>query len=71
MVDRLEQEYEGTVKFELMNADTNTEAAPLMQQYGVTAVPTFVFINSDGSQAGKLIGAVPEEQLREQLDALE
>lgn len=71
MVDRLKQEYEGTVKFELMNADTNADAAPLMRQYGVTAVPTFVFLNSDGSQAGKLIGAVPEEQLREQLDALE
>ncbi len=70
MVDRLRQEYEGRVTFELINADTDADAEALMQRFGVNAFPTFVFINSDGTVAGKLLGAVPEQRLREKLDAL-
>lgn len=70
MVNKLRQEYEGKVKFELINADTNPDAQTLMKRYGVTGFPTFVFVNSDGTVAGKLLGAVPEQQLRDGLDAL-
>ncbi|MBS3975022.1 MAG: thioredoxin family protein [Actinobacteria bacterium] len=70
MVDRLEREYEGKVRFERINADTHESARALMAQFGVTAFPSFVFVGSDGSVKGRLVGAVPEEQLREQLDAL-
>lgn len=42
-----------------------------MAQFGVTAFPSFVFVGSDGLVKGRLVGAVPEEQLREQLDALQ
>lgn len=71
MVDRLEKEYEGRVVFERINIDTHEDARTLMQQFGVTAFPAFVFVNSDGSVEARVVGAVPEEELRRNLDALQ
>lgn len=70
VVDRLEQEYEGTVEFRVYDVDTSDEGSALMRSYGARFVPTFVFVNTDGSEAGRLEGQVAEEQLREGLDAL-
>jgi len=71
VVDRLEKEYEGRVVFERINADTHDDARALMQKFGVNAFPTFVFVNSDGSVESRVVGAVPEEELRRNLDALQ
>lgn len=70
VVDRLKQEYEGKVEFRLINSDTDPKAPSLSQKYGITAVPTFVFLNADGSEAGRLLGEVAEDQMRSRLDAL-
>lgn len=70
VVDRLKQEYEGTVEFKLYNVDNDQEGSALMSQYGAQYVPTFIFVNADGSKAGQLVGEVEESALREQLDAL-
>lgn len=70
VVDRLKKEYEGTVEFRLFNVDEDTEGQALMQQYGAQYVPTFVFVNADGTSAGQLVGEQSEEALRKQLDAL-
>lgn len=70
VVDRLKKEYEGSVEFRLFNVDEDTEGQALMQQYGAQYVPTFVFVNADGTSAGQLVGEQSEEVLRKQLDAL-
>lgn len=70
VVDGLKQQYEGKVEFRLINADTDPQAQALSQKYGITAVPTFVFLNSDGSEGGRLLGEQSESLLKEKLDAL-
>jgi len=69
-VDRLKGEYEGTVEFRLINVDQDPQGDALMQQFGAQYVPTFVFLNADGSSAGQIVGAVDEDAMREKLDAL-
>lgn len=70
VVDGLKQEYEGTVEFRLINTDTDPNAQALAAKYGISAVPTFVFLNADGSEAGRLLGEQPEDTMRQRLDAL-
>lgn len=70
MVDGLKARYEGKVEFRILNVETDAEANNLANAMGVTAVPTFIFVNSDGVQAGRVVGSMPEGQLVEELDAL-
>lgn len=70
VVDGLKARYEGKVEFRILNVETDAEANNLANAMGVTAVPTFIFVNSDGVQAGRVVGSMPEAQLVEELDAL-
>jgi thioredoxin-like negative regulator of GroEL len=71
VVDRLERDYEGKVEFRLLDVDKDPEGDSLMQRFGAQYVPTFVFVNTDGSVAGQIVGEVDQNALREKLDALE
>lgn len=70
VVDRLAKEYEGTVDFNLNNVEESQAAVDLANSLGITGVPTFILVNSDGVQAGRIVGGISEESLREKLDAL-
>jgi thiol-disulfide isomerase/thioredoxin len=70
VVDGLAKEYEGKVEFRLYNVETDPKGVELANAMGITAVPTFVFVNSDGIQAGTRIGGATAEDMRAQLDAL-
>ncbi len=70
VVDGLKKEYEGKVEFRLYDVEKDAEGAKLAKQLGAKFVPTFEFVNSDGTIAKEIIGEVSEAQLREQLDAL-
>lgn len=70
VVDRLKGEYEGRVEFKLYDVDKDEEGSALMQQYNAQYVPTFVFVNSDGTTAGQLVGEQPESAMRDMLDSL-
>ncbi len=70
VVDRLSQEYEGRVEFRLYDVDKSEEGTQLMRQYGAQYVPTFVFVNSDGSEADRAVGELSEDQMRRMLDSL-
>mgnify|MGYP001164779735 FL=1 len=70
VVDRLTKEYEGTVEIRALNVETDAAAADLASSYRVQYVPTFVFVNADGTTAETLVGEVEERALREALDAL-
>jgi len=70
VVDRLEQEYAGTVEFRVYDVDKSQEGAELMRSYRAQHLPTFVFVNTDGSEAGRLVGEVAESEIKAKLDAL-
>ena len=70
VVDRLEQEYEGKVEFRLFDVDKSDEGQALMRQFGAQYVPTFVFVNSDGTEAERIVGEASESQMRNVLDSL-
>lgn len=63
----LEKEYLGKVKFETVDVDANQQLAT---EYNVSAIPTFVFLDSNGKEVSRLVGAVPESDLKNQLDAI-
>jgi thiol-disulfide isomerase/thioredoxin len=71
VVDGLKQQYEGKVEFRLYNVEKDQEGIALANSMGVTAVPTFVFVNSNGIQAGTQVGSMSKDQLQAQLDALQ
>lgn len=70
VVDRLEREYKGTVEFRRYDIDASPEGRELMGRFGATHLPTFIFLNRDGTEHDRVIGEVREEDLRAILDAL-
>ena len=63
--DELEKEFGDTYKFTTLNVD---EARDISIKYGVTSVPTFVFIK-DGKVVGKETGFMHKEDLQEKIKA--
>ncbi|HAL29678.1 MAG TPA: hypothetical protein DCP20_03045 [Coriobacteriia bacterium] len=70
VVDRLSVEYEGVVEFRLMNAETDPSSQELATTFGLQYVPSFVFLDSDGTQRDLIVGEVSEADLRATLDSL-
>ena len=71
LVERLAKEYEGTVETRVYVDSGDPVGDKLAAQLNVQYVPTFVFVNSDGSLSGQpIVGGVSEDVLRKRLDAL-
>jgi thiol:disulfide interchange protein len=70
VVDGLQQEYEGKVEFKLYDVEKSAEGEKLMRQYGAQFVPTFVFVNADGTTSETIVGAVTESKMKAALDKL-
>lgn len=70
VVDRLEQEYAGKVEFTIHRDTADAEGESIAAMLGVRNVPTFVFVNSDGSVSRTDVGAIGEKAMRQGLDAL-
>lgn len=70
VVDGLKKAYEGKVEFKLYNVEKDAAGAKLANQLGAQFVPTFEFVNADGTIAKEIVGEASESQLRQQLDAL-
>ena len=66
VVDGLAKELEGKVKVGVIDIDT---AQQLSAQYGVSAVPTFLFFR-DGRVVDQAVGALPRPALLRKLEAL-
>ena len=71
MVNGLKAEYEGKVEFQILNVEKDAEGAKLADTFGAQYVPTFVFVNSDGTQSGQLVGTQSEAQMKAELDKLD
>ena len=71
LVERLKQEYAGKIEFRRYVDSGDPVGDRLAQQFNVQYVPTFVFVNADGSLSGQpIVGGVDEGVLRQRLDAL-
>lgn len=70
VVDGLQKQYGDKVEFRLLNVEKDASGIDLANRLGVTAVPTFVFINSDGVQASSTVGGMSEGQMAEALQKL-
>lgn len=70
VVDRLKQQYSGKVEFKLYDVDSSQEGNTLMGQFNAKYVPTFVFVNKDGSVSTQKVGETSESDMRAALDAL-
>jgi thiol-disulfide isomerase/thioredoxin len=70
VVDRLKQQYQGKVEFKLYDVDSSAEGNQLMAQFNAKYVPTFVFINKDGSVSTQKVGETSEADMKKALDAL-
>ena len=65
-IEKLANEYAGTVKIGKLNVDDNGEVG---NQYEIQSIPTTIFFK-DGQMAEKLIGFQSEEVLRQKIEAL-
>lgn len=71
LVERLKKEYAGKVEFRRYVDSGDPVGDKLAQQFNVEYVPTFVFVNADGTVSGQpLVGGVGEQVLRQRLDEL-
>ena len=60
IIDELEKEYEGKVKFVKMNVDENFDTP---SQFNVMSIPTFIIFKG-GKPAGSFIGARTKEDVK-------
>ena len=65
-VEKLSKEYEGTIEIQKVNVDQNSELA---KQFEVRSIPALFFIKNS-KVIDKLNGVVPENVLREKLEAV-
>lgn len=71
VVDRLSKEFKGRVEFRRYDVDApGSDGQRLATKMGVQYVPTFVFVNADGSGAGQVVGGMSEQALRARLESL-
>jgi thioredoxin-like negative regulator of GroEL len=71
LVERLTGAYQGKVDFRVYLDSGDSVGDALAQQFNIQYVPTFLFVNADGSPSGKpLVGGVDEATLRQRVDAL-
>lgn len=68
IVNGLEEEYNDSVAFRYLNA--NTDGAATFEQLGLRGHPSFVIFLPDGQEVSRLIGLQDETSLRNMLDSI-
>jgi len=54
LFEELESEYGDSVQFRRVNVDANEQLAA---QYGITSIPTFIFLDAEGRVVSSVTGA--------------
>jgi thioredoxin-like negative regulator of GroEL len=71
VVDGLTKRYAGKIEIRRMDTDgSDPQVAQLADALGIQYVPTFVFVNSDGTVTATVVGEVSESRLVEELAKL-
>lgn len=72
LVEGLATQYKDKVEFRTYMDSGDPVGDGLAQQFNIQYVPTFVFVNADGSVSGEpIVGGVTTEVLKQRLDALQ
>jgi len=66
VLEKLEGDYDGKVKFCKVNVDDNPKTAA---KYGVMSIPTLLLFK-DGQVEDTVVGAVPESVLKQKIDKI-
>ena len=66
ILEELQKEYEGRVKFVKLNTDVNPKIA---SQFGIRSIPTLLVFKG-GEIAGQIVGFRPKSDLAKRLDAV-
>ena len=64
IIDELEKEYTGKIKFVKINVDENSETPG---QFNVMGIPTFI-IFKEGKPVGQFVGGRSKEDVKKELD---
>ena len=64
---QIEEEYKDKVNFVMVNGDKR-DAWPLIEAFGVDAIPHLALVSSEGDVETALIGPIPKRVLRADLD---
>ena len=64
---KMGKKYEGRITFRSVDVDENPDMAA---QFGVTSIPTVVYINADGEIVDETVGLLPEEEFESRLQKL-
>ena len=64
---KMGEKYEGRITFRSVDVDENPDMAA---QFGVTSIPTVVYINADGEIVDETVGLLPEEEFESRLQKL-
>ena len=65
------KDYENTIFYEEINvAKNDRKTKNSISSYGVTVVPTLLFIDKDGKVCEKVEGMIDEETIKENLDVI-
>lgn len=70
IVDGLINEYEGKVDIVYVDVD-DPNNQELTAAFRINAVPTFAFVNSDGSVKELFVGGMYENVLKQKIDSLQ
>ena len=65
VLEKLAGEYDGKIRFGKLNVDENRQTAA---KYGIRSIPTMI-IFKNGQIHDQIVGALPEDKLRQRLDA--
>ena len=69
--DEIMPKYKDKIEYKQIIVDSRKDMKnPLIKQYKVTLVPTVVMLNSDGTKAQTIVGAVSKEQYEECIKGL-
>lgn len=66
---QIEEEYSDQINFVMINGDTDA-AWPLIEAFGVDAIPHLALVEADGTVDTALIGPVPKQWLERDLQVL-
>ena len=69
--DEIMPKYKNNIEYKQVIVDSRKDMNnPLIKKYKVTLVPTVVMLNSDGSQAQSIVGAVSKEEYEDCIKGL-
>ncbi len=66
ILEEMAEKHDGKIKFGKLNVDENQNTA---SNFEIMSIPTFIFFNG-GEEVKKLVGAVPQKKLEEELAGL-